>query len=142
MTDHLTALVDALDVDEQLATPVDLRAAIARSLTAEAAVGWTYVSLLHGDAENADDAAKLAIIRRVVDQFIDDRTLAATRGGNDWTTWCLRGHRAGLAQAAIIGCIELHGDSWWRWSTDGHPPGSLAEGRPVSRDASKREATP
>lgn len=111
----------------------DLDAAALRSVAAETAVGMLYVSLLHGDLETRDDVAKLQLLRDLIDRTNNDAepghpVCIATRGGNDWTTWCLLGPTAPLLQTALLGRIGQIAPSWWRWSTDGRPPRSLSEG--------------
>jgi hypothetical protein len=130
MTDrpHLTVLRGGLTV-----TLADLDRAARHAIAAEQAAGWLYVSLLHGDLETPADEHRLNLLRRVVhsvDFALPDGqpTCVAYRGGNDWSTWCLRGPFAGHAQRAIIGRITELAPCWWRWSTEPTPPRGLTEG--------------
>lgn len=119
-------LVDATPADPELAAARDvghlleiLAARQARNLEAERAEGYRHFTLLHGDLESEMDVRRH---RRLAVVAESAGALLATRGGNDWTCWILRGAGSGPTMLALEGACLESGASWWRWSTDGTMP--------------------
>jgi hypothetical protein len=118
-------------LDQELAaarTPGELLELLAdraaRALAAETAAGYRHFTILHGDLESDLDVLRM---RRLGDLARSAGALLATRGGNDWTCYILRGRGADPTMLALEGACLSSGASWWRWSTDGTLP-SMSDG--------------
>jgi len=95
--------------------PAALMAAFDQLQTAEeaelAAHGIHPVSVVHGDAESADDQTLIFGILPHLAQLAGPFT--STRGGNDYTTWFFDGPEAEQAALTFIASATAIAPHWW-----------------------------
>jgi hypothetical protein len=78
------------------------------------------VSVVHGDAETAEDADLIyGTLHRLAGE---SGPLAGYRGGNDYTTFLFTGPAAEDAAAAFIARVQaMDHPRWWRITATAHP---------------------
>jgi hypothetical protein len=85
-----------------------------------AAQGIRPVSVMHGDAETAEDADLIyGALHRLAEEC---GPLAGYRGGNDYTTFLFTGPGADAAAAEFITRVRaMERPRWWRVTATAHP---------------------
>ena len=84
-----------------------------------AARGIYPVSVAHGSPETGEDAG---LIFEVLPRLAREcGTLAATRGGNEYTTYLFAGPGAGDAAVAFVARVLAVAPRWWRITATAYP---------------------